>query len=427
MTCNYFNSKVNLPKFCGNLGYTDYQYVKLPTFGWYAYNKSKTFIGNIFDLVGQQDKEALYSLITKEKPEYLDFELPYASMTNNSIKYNLIACQLWSAVFAYARKELETYKISYKGKRVLLKTALIESGYSALLNNNIGVLTSSIVEKFNMLPWPKRELRGKILIPSFSTPMHICSLEYCAWDDPTQLQPLWLNDEKGWYGNLNSKKIVGSVKDLWTNNGTTWDYKLDYWAPDGITTLDNDLSVPTALRVWSEGKNITFDKSPLEKILDAGKLEELKHHIGNISYQQLEEVEKLTGESLIACWRQAREHQVQIGTRMFTRRDNCYWVFKKGKLEQVTNFAIELEKIIKEGNKFYRLGTIHYGDSLTPFKMEERYFTTNYLFHRGLKEKFLTAGIGVPIVHPDFFNKALLIIDSFNQGVTVDTAAEQST
>jgi hypothetical protein len=112
---------------------------------------------------------------------------------------------------------------------------------------------------------------------------------------------------------------------------------------------------------------------------------------------------------------------------MFTRRDNCYWVFKKGKLEQVTNFAIELEKIIKEGNKFYRLGTIHYGDSLTPFKMEERYFTTNYLFHRGLKEKFLTAGIGVPIVHPDFFNKALLIIDSFNQGVTVDTAAEQST
>ena len=93
MNCNSFNSKVNLPKFCLKLGYSDYQFKKIPTFGWFAYNKDKTFIGNIFDLVSQKDKEYLYALISKDKPEYLDFDLAYSDMLEAKIKYNLLEIQ----------------------------------------------------------------------------------------------------------------------------------------------------------------------------------------------------------------------------------------------------------------------------------------------------------------------------------------------
>lgn len=425
MNCNYFNYKVNLPRFCSKMGYADYQYVKLPTFGWYAYNNDKSFIGNIFDLVNVKDREYLYALISKEKPEYLDFDLAYSTMTETCIKYNLLECQLWSAAYAYSRKELETYKITFKGKRTLLKDVLKENGFAAMLDNKVGVITASLIEKFNMLPWPKHDVRGRILVPSFSTPQHICSLEYCVWDEPTALLPLWLNGEKGWYGNLESRRIVSGLKELWSTPGCTWDYKLDYWSSQQIVAFSDGITVNDAIRIWTESKNTVFDKSPLDFIIDNGKIDELKLHIGNLSYQQLKEVEEKTGEALTSCWKKARQQQIQIGSRSFTRRDNCYWVYKKGKLEQVTNFAIEIESIIKTGKSFIRKGIIYFGDKAVPFEMDEKFFTTNYMFHRGIKDKFLSAGLGVPIVHPSFFNKALLVIDSFNQGAEIDTQQGQ--
>jgi hypothetical protein len=427
MNINQFNSKVNLPKFCAKLGYDDYQFIKIPTFGWFAYNHDKSFIGNIFDIVSQKDREYLYALISKDKPEYLDFDLSYSSIVETSIKYDIYATQLWTAVYAYAKKELETYRINYKGKRVRLKEVLLENGFGALLTNNVGIITTTLMEKFNMLPWPKRELRGKILIPSFFTPMHIASLEYCSWDEPTDIQPLWLNDEKGWYGNIEHRTVVSSLRELWVASGNTWDYKVDYWYPKNIVTLSDSINVGDAIRIWTEANNTTFNQSPLAKIIENGKVDELKHHIGNLTYQQLQEVETLTGEALVETWKKAREHQVHIGSYVFTRRDNCYWVFKKGKLEQVTNFAIDINKIIKQKNgKFSRHGTLFFGNTGIPFEMDERYFTTNYMFQRGIKDKFLTSGLGVPIIHPDFFNKALLIIDSFNQGVELDTSEGQN-
>ena len=420
MNCNSFNSKVNLPKFCLKLGYSDYQFKKIPTFGWFAYNKDKTFIGNIFDLVSQKDKEYLYALISKDKPEYLDFDLAYSDMLEAKIKYNLLEIQLWTAAYAYAKKELETYKFQHNGKRLLLKDVLLENGFGGVIANGMGVVTNAVIEKFNMLPWPKSGIVGKILVPSFCTPYHICSLEYCSWETPTTMYPLFLNDEKGWYGNLGHKHVVSDVKELWTTPGNTWDYKADYWYPDSIISISEQISPGDAIKIWTTAENTAFEKSPLTQIIDAGKLDELKLHIGNLSLKQLQEAEKQTGEKLIPYWKKAREHQVQIGSKIFTKRDNRYWVYKKGKLEEVTNFAVDVHKIYKKGFRFYRKGDILFGDEAVPFEMEERYFTTNYMFHRGIKEKFLNSGLGVPIIHPDFFGKALLIVDSFNSGVQVE-------
>lgn len=421
MNCNVFNSKVNLPKFCAKLGYSDYQYVKMPSFGWFAHNQDKSFIGNIFDVVSMKDREFLYGLICKEKPEYLDFDLAYSDLQETKIKFNMFEIQLWTSAYAFARKELETYKIMHGNKRVLIKDLLIEYGFGAAIENGVGVITNEVVKRFSMLNWPKSEIRGKLIVPTFNTPLHICSLEYCAWDTPSKLHALWQNGEKGWYGNLNHKKIVSDVTELWTTPGSTWDYKADFWAPQQPMVISDQVDVSDLLKIWSEATNTVFDKSPLLRIVDAGKTEELKNHIGNLSYQQLEEAEKVTGMKLADYWKRARETQVQIGTKVFTKRDNAYWVYKNDRLEQVTNFAIDVEKIIKKGNKFYRKGNLLFGNKSVPFEINERHFTTNYMFHRGIKDKFLTAGLGVPIVHPDFFNKALLIVDSFNAGVEIET------
>jgi hypothetical protein len=422
MNLNVFNSKVNLPKFCAKLGYKDYQFVRMPTFGWFAYNKDKSFVGNVFDVVSQKDREYLYSVISKDKPEYLDFELAYSDMSETQIKYNLLEVQLWTAAYSLARKELETYKVQYKGKRESLKEVLIANGLVGLLDNNIGVLTSSILDKFKMLPWPSRDLRGKLIIPTFCTPYHICSLEYCHWDKPTELFMLFLNDEKGWYGNLNHNYVAKDIKELCTTPGNTWDYKADYWY-EGIVKLSEYLDVSDGIKIWTESQNTMFNVSPLKHIINSGKVGELKNYVGQLSYNQLQEIEELTGEKLIDYWRKAREHQVQLGDKVFTKRNNCYYVYKKGELVQLTNFAIDIEKIIKtKTGKFVRKGLLHFGTNTIPFEMDEKHFTTNYRFHKGIKEKFLSAGLGVPIVHPDFFGKALLIIDSFNSGVRIETA-----
>lgn len=419
MNCNSFNTKVNLPKFCNKLGYKDYQFKRLPTFGWYAYNKDNSFIGNIFDVVSQKDREYLYALISKEKPEYLDFDLSYSDMIETKIKYNLLEMQLWTAAYAYAKKELETYKTQYANKRVLLKDLLKEHGFLGVVENGMGVITGALLEKFSMLPWPKRELRGKILVPSFSTPMHICSLETCNWDTPTELSPVMMNDEKGWYGNLKHKNIVSDIKELWTFPGSTWDYKADYWFGKEAVNISEFVTVGDSIRIWTEGNDTMFSKSPLDQIIESGKTEELKHYIGQLSHKQLQEAEKATGEKLAGYWKKARESQVMLGNRVYTKRDNCYWIYRKGKLEQVTNFAIEIEAIFKRDGKFFRRGNIMFGDTITPFEMSEKYFTTNFLFHRGIKDKFLEAGIGIPITSPEFFNRALLLVDSFNAGCEV--------
>jgi hypothetical protein len=392
----------------------------MPTFGWYAYNKDMSFVGNIFDVVSEKDREYLYGIIAKDKPEYLDFDLAYSSMAETALNYSLLEIRLWTAAYSMCRQEFETYKITYQGKRTSLKQILSSQGLNGALVNNVGVITGKILDQFKMLPWPKRELRGKLIIPTFCTPFHIASLEFCNWDEPTALIPLFLNDEKGWYGNLKHHTIVSNISELFTIPGNTWDYKADYWYKE-IVKLSEFLNVDDCIRVWTQAKNTIFSKSPLQQIIDSGKIAELKNCVGQLSYTQLLEVEEKTGEKLVDYWRKARDLQVQLGDRIFTKRDNRYYVYKKGKLMEVTNFAIDIERITKKDNgKFIRTGLLHFGNKTVPFEMEEQYFTTNYKFHRGIKEKFINAGLGVPVIHPDFFGKALLIIDSFNCHAQID-------
>lgn len=423
MRVNSFNSKLNLPKFAEKLGYEGYQFVRVPTFGWFAYNRDRSFIGNAFDLVSPRDRDNLYALIAKEKPEYLDFELSYSDLSETKLKYNLLEIQLWNAALNFARKEMQTYKMTYQGEKTLLKDVLAAHGLNGYIDNKVGVVSSAVLEKFNMLPWPKKDVRGKLLLPSYCSPNQACSLDYFSWDNPNALHPLWLNDERGWYGSIGSAKVLSDMKEFSTTSGFIWDYKADYWLGDTITKLSENLDVSDCIRIWIDAKHATFNKSPLTQIIDSGKASELKAHVGKLNFTQLEQVEQATGEKLLPYWKQAREQQIQIGDRVFLKRDNRYYVYKKGNLMEVTNFAVEITRITRSGKNFIRSGFLHYGNQSLPFEMDEKFFSTNHLFQKGIKDKFLMTGLGVPIIHPDFAGRALLIIESFNAGVKIELGA----
>jgi len=419
MKVNSFNSKINLPKFCAKLGYTDYQFVRVPTFGWFAYNKAKTFIGTAFDVVGQAERNQLYKSITKDHPDLLDFEVTYSELSETKMNYNLLEIQLWNAAAAFARKELETYKTTFNGEKKLMKDILNEHGLSGFISNKVGVVSTAVLEKFSMLPWPKRDIRGKLLLPSFCSPAQVCSVDYFAWDSPNTIYPLWMNDERGWYGSIGKRHIITDMKEFATTEGFIWDYKADYWLDDAVVSLSENLDISDCIKLWTDSKFATFTKSPLTQIIESGKVDELKSHVGKLNFTQIQKLEEVTGEKLFPYWKQAREQQVQIGDRVFLKRNNRYYVYKKGNLMEITNFAVEIDKIVRTEKSFLRSGYLHYGNQSVPFEMEEKYFTTNHLFQRGIKEKFLNAGLGVPIIHPDFANRALLIVDSFSSGVSI--------
>jgi len=381
----------------------------------------------MFVLVRPQEQNKLYSLITKDKQEFLEFEMAYSDFAEKTLRNNLMEMQLWTAAYAFAKKEMQTYQIVHKGKKQKLATILEENGYGALIKNNVGVITSTLLQRFNMLPWGKKDLRGKLLIPTFYTPFHIASLESCPWDDPTDMTSLFINDEKGWYGNLAHKEVVAGLFDIWATTGNTWDYKCDLWYPAEVINIGDDIDVSTCLRIWAEAKNTAFNISPLKKIVELGKADELQHYVADLNIDQLVAVEKETGKKLTDYWKKARETQVKIGGKVFVKRDNCYYTYRKGNVEQITNFSIDIEKIVKRGDKFYRIGMLNFGDKSCPFEMEEKYFNTNHMFHRGIKEKFLSSGLGVPLVYPAFFSKALLLIDSFNACKPIEIEEEVET
>lgn len=426
MKVNNFNSKVNLPKFCSRLSYSDYQFLKIPTFGWFAYNKDKSFIGNIFEIVKKEDKHQLYSIISKEAPEYLDFDLAYSDIAESRLRYDLLSISLWTGMYALAKTQWDSYKVNFQGKKVLLRDVLIEHGMGKMIENGVGIITQHVLDSFNMLPWPKsEELRGKLLMPSWCTPQHICSLEYFTWDKPNELHYLWLNDEKGWYGDITSGYVLSDVSEFSTKNGFTWDYKADYWTNDKVVTLSDFLHIEKCIDIWSTSKFTAFNKHPLKHVVDTGNTDKLKNFVGKLTYSQILDAEQITGQKLTSHWRRVREEEVEIGGHTYSKRDNCYYVFKKGRLEQVTNFAIEIERIVKQGDKFSRVGLIHYKNQVVPFEMDERNFETPYRFLQGIKKKFITAGLGIPLIHNDFASRALLIVNSFNSTAPIVLGVEE--
>lgn len=419
MKVNSLNSIVNLPKLCAGLKLTDYQFVKLPTFGWFCFNQDKSFVGNMFDIVPPDERGNLYRYIIKERPGWLDFHTTYSEATDQRLRTNLITYGMYQACYAMSKIEVERYEVKANGHKILLKDLMAENGLPYLFNGGVGVVTPLLRDRWAMLPWPKNAI-GKLMVPSFCTPRHICSLDLVNWQTFERSATLYVNDERGWIGKLGTQ-IVRDLKEVGTSGGNTWDYKCDFWN-DKIINISDLLPLTDYIKIWMEAKETLFSKSPLDCIVESGNVHELQNHISSLSYKQVEELEKATGQELSGYWKRAREHTIQLGSLTYVKRDNCYYVQKRGSLLQVSNFTLDIDEIVKIGTDFVRKGHIYFRDQITPVEIHSNMFDSHYKFKQGINKKFLECGIGVPIISPQFEHMILQIINSFNENAKVITS-----
>lgn len=419
MNVNEFCTKVNLPKFCARLGLEGYSFVKLPTFGWYAHNSDMTHIANIFDLVKHEERIKLYELVTKDRREYLDFEINYSVFTEAKFINTYTTFALWQVAFNFACTEFESYKVTYQGKKVLLKTVLEENGFGWITKHKVGVITNNLKRKFDMLKEfnidNKNDL-GMLLIPTYYTPKHIATIEACDWRDPTKLYPIYNDNEKGWYGNIAAENIVSLPVDLWTGDGFTWDYKCDYWTNGKIKKIGAGMYVDTLVNIWVESANTAFDKAPLDAIIEQGKVEQLKDYVSKLNITKIEEVEEKTGVKLTDCWKKARESQLKLGKNTYVRRESAYYQRdnRSGELIPLTNFAVDVTKIIKRGDKFFRHATIHIGRRSVDVELNDTCFHNFPRFAKALREAALQAGLGITVWYTTQGQQTLNAIESFN-------------
>lgn len=422
MTINEFNGKVNLPELCINKNLNDYQFVKLPTFGWFAYNHNKSVICSTYDIVKQTDTTSVYKHFTIIQPEYQDLKFSYSETAENRFLTDYNFYILWRKIWMMARYEAENSKINYGGRYIKLKELCIELGYPYLLESGIGLITETVINspEGKLISWPQYS-KNKLLIPTYCTPRHICSLELASIVDLDNRHTIYLNGEKGWYGTLN-KRIVSNIKEALTLGGNTWDTKCDYWQTS-IITLSNTLTLQDCIKIWTEARKTLFDKSPLDIVVETQHIDEIKKHICKLSYDQIQEIENKTGESLLGYWKQAREREITIDYMKFVERKNRYCLWKKGDLSEYTNFTMTIDKIKKRRRMFYRSGHIFYKEHVVAFEFPESAFSSPKKLIRRLKEFFFDNALGLPTVLTNQQHYLLDVINQFNPDISIDTTS----
>lgn len=424
MTVSDFNSKVNLPRFVEGMGYdaSRFTFVKLPTFGWYAYNQDKSFIGNVFDFVTGEEKFNLYEKITKKNPHYLDFKLPYSEYTYKRLKGNLVQWTLWQNVWLRAKEEVK-HRVKTEGRILPFKELLYEQGMGALLDNEMGYLSENIINENKKLDFKDRyRYRKTVVIPSFVTPKHIASIEIANLYDLKNRTTLYQVEEKGWYGSVNSR-VVSGIENLVTKVGCTWDSKCDYWN-DGIVTLDDSLSTSDLVQIWNDSNYTAFDKHPIQAVIESGRVDELRNFVSSLSRDKITEIESMTGQPLASYWRKAREEQVNINGYTYFKKADGYYMVKKGKSTKLTNFTIEAQRIAKKEGKHYWQGQIFFGDSVTPFELEAENFDSPFRFQTAIKKLFRELGIGVAYVDASKKKEILEVITLTHPELPIEATTE---
>jgi hypothetical protein len=415
MNINDFNSKVNLPRVISKLGgnVNDFNFVRMPVFGWYAKSKTEGFIGNIFEFFTVKDWPNLYNLIVENFKDCLDFKLPISDNANKKLFSMYLQHMQFQAAWIMSKEEVYKHRARYNNKVMYFKDILEESGLSGLLNNEVGYLSERVLNNF-----PKLNLAGKskyhkvLVFPSFNTPKHICSFELCKYTDIHNRECVHLNAEPGWYGHMNGY-IASDLSELKAVSGTTWDYKLDEWLPQD-SILSNQLTSAQLIKIWSDTKKTEFIDAPAELLKHKKDSDRLELHVASLSYPQVEELQKKLSINLMDAWVRSKENQFTVLGKTFVRRGNAYYVVVKAQEELISNFSIEISHIAKRtkdgDDDFWWCGFLLYGSSAVPFEMNDKYFTSCYLFAKGVRKQFMTLGLGIPYINERYVRQLLSLI-----------------
>jgi hypothetical protein len=424
MNINDFNIKVNLPRLVAKQGRNpdEYDFVRIPIFGWYAKSKTSDFIGNVFDFFGAEDWKTLYTTVLDNFEDCLDFKLPRSEYAEKKLWSNYFQYVQYLNAWRLAKEEVHKHRARHGDKVMYFKDILISAGMPNLIDNEVGYLTENVVKAFPKLNLGAKQKYKKVLvIPSFVTPKHICSFEVAKFQTPNEREKLYMNGEMGWYGKMGDE-ILEDFNQLKIRTGFTWNYKADLWTNKPVR-LAEGIGTQELIQIWSDSKRTEFEVDPMDLLISKEGTDNLKLHVANLSHTQITSLEKKTGESLMPYWVESKEQQFTAQGKTFVRRGNSYFVLipKKNEEEQLTNFALEIKEIRKKTNdkgveEFYWCGFINHGDSVVPFEMNDKFFTSCYLFAKGIRQQFMTLGMGIPFINERYVRQLLSMIQltSFN-------------
>lgn len=425
MNVNNFNCKLNLPSFFDTLGKTGYQFLKLPNFGWYAFNSDLSDIRNCFDNIfedirNETEVTSFISDLIKNKKHLFDFHVTWSDTLVTKLFNHIQLLSRLKQFYNAAQAELYEGQAYLNGKYLNLSKQLKAQGMEAFLDAGIGLVTDRVISSLSRYIAFPPGIKNKIIVPSFCTPKHIASYDIVGIKDTVDSRAsLYINGERGWYGNLNNPLIVSSIQKLVTVKGVTWDYKLDYWINKQLE-LDPSLTVTDCINIWTQARRAQFNASPLDIIQQSGEVEKIKYHLKELSLNQLRELEQKFQVKLFDSWRAQKSEEVDIGNLRFVKKDNQYWIItSRGRMEEFTNFTVEIQSILKKNNAFYRKGVIAYGKQEIPFEFENRVFLQPKMFVKTINTFFLERGIGLPIILTSYLGYLLDVINRMNREVPI--------
>ncbi len=400
----------------------DFDFIKIAPFGWFAKSKKTDFIGNIYDVVDPSEYKTLYTNIIDNYPDTLDFNLPRSEWAEKQLFRNICKYLKYQGLWKKSLEEIHKYSARFESKIYRYRDIVKRLGMPGLLENGVGCISADLAKTIQGLDLEKLlRYKKNLLIPTFVTPKHVASLEVAslhALDDRTKI---WVNGESGWYGSLEGP-VVGKFSDLKAVKGFTWNRKADFWTTQPLEVAPS-ISTSQLIQIWSDAKRSEFQEDPIELIVKKEGSEEIRHHLGCLTYEQAQELQRRTGEAIVSAWIETRQNQFVVQGKTFNRRGSSYYLVKSEDEEQLTNFTMDIKEIRKrkdgEVSKFFWCGFVNVGDASVPFELEDKYFTSSYLFTRGVRDQFLNLGLGIPFVNQRYVGHIMNLIQLCAHGVEV--------
>jgi hypothetical protein len=424
MLLNSFNSKINLPSVVSKLGVntSEYDFIRVPLFGWYARAKNSDFVGNIFDFFPIQDWKKVYGIICRDFSDCFDFALPYSEYAEKTLYKDQTKIMQFQSAWILSVQEAQNSRVRYYDKILYFKDLLNEMGMPALIDNRFGYLSEKVIKAFPNLDLENKfKYKKNVVIPTFCSPKHICSLEISRLSEINERELVFLNGEFGWYG-MHGVEIVRDLNELKIKPGNTWNYKNDYWNKETIV-LSDMLSTEQLIKIWSQTKQSTYSADIKNLMIGKQGHDSLKNHVAMLDYSQVIELEKNSQQPLMEYWMKSREQQFTVQGRTYIKRDKAYYLLKKTEEEQLTNFTLDVNEIKKKADDlFIWCGMIYFEEHAVPFELEDKYFTSCFLFTKGIRKMFLNLGIGIPFINEKYVRQLMTMIQLTAHNVKINNS-----
>jgi hypothetical protein len=420
-------SKVHLPSAVAHFGWeVPKMYRKLPNLGWYALSKDEQMTFNAIDLFAyNQPKEIrnddlllmsrCYRYYIKEHPDLLEVPAKYAEYIEAGIVNDYTQLRTNEKLWKYSRMCALENLITYKGRNYKLNELLNELGMTQFINTGVGLLTYKMINSrdFASLKLHNRHA-NKLLVPTYFAPNYkIATLEIFEICDMSINEMIFQTDGPGWYGKLGTN-IVGSIRDLLTNEGCTWSNKIVNWVGDKKLTLHHSLQPTQCIEIWSNQSNLATNVNPLTLIKSQNLAEQLKGCLGNLTITQLGELEQVTKTDLKKYWLSSKTSEVSISGTRFTRNNDRYYYQSGKNLIEYSNFALDLTKIKKEDDVYYQFGLVIKEGETAAFKIKRKAFLNHHTLLKELSDIMLDSGMTPPNVSPNYRNYLINVIYAFN-------------